>query len=196
MYALQMGLSTATHTTLLARLGSGQDQAAWIEFVARYGELIRGFCLRRGLQPADCEDVQQEVLMSLSKSMPGFQYDPSKGLFRSYLKTVVVHAILKKTRQNTPHHSLPDSESSPDAPDEQQWEQEWRQYHLRLAMRTIDAEFNPNDRRAFALYALDGKDVAAVARELEVSQDVVYQAKSRVLKRLSQLIDQQVREEG
>lgn len=196
MYALQMGLSTATHTTLLARLGSGQDQAAWIEFVARYGELIRGFCLRRGLQPADCEDVQQEVLMSLSKSMPGFQYDPSKGLFRSYLKTVVVHAILKKSRQNTPHHSLPDSESSPDAPDEQQWEQEWRQYHLRLAMRTIDAEFNPNDRRAFALYALDGKDVAAVARELEVSQDVVYQAKSRVLKRLSQLIDQQVREEG
>lgn len=196
MYALQMGLSTATHTTLLARLGTGQDHAAWMEFVSRYGELIRGFCIRRGLQPADCEDVQQEVLMSLSKSMPGFQYDPSKGLFRSYLKTVVIHAILKKSRQNTPHHSLPDSESSPDAPDEQQWEQEWRQYHLRLAMRTIDAEFNPNDRRAFALYALDGKDVAAVARELEVSQDVVYQAKSRVLKRLSQLIDQQVREEG
>lgn len=196
MYACPMGLSTATHTTLLARLGTGQDHAAWAEFVGRYGDLIRGFCIRRGLQPADCEDVQQDVLLSLSKSMPGFRYDPSKGLFRSYLKTVVIHAILKKSRQTSDHIPLPDSESSPDAPDEQQWEQEWRQYHLRLAMRTIDAEFNPTDRRAFAMYALDGKDAGEVSRDLGVSTEVVYQAKSRVLKRLSQLIDEQVREEG
>lgn len=191
-----MGLSTATHTTLLARLTDGQDHAAWAEFVARYGDLIRGFCLRRGLQPADCEDVQQDVLMSLSKSMPGFRYDPSKGLFRSYLKTVVVHAILKKSRQTADLAPLPDSESSPDAPDEQQWEQEWRQYHLRLAMRTIDSEFNATDRRAFTLYAVDGQTCEEVARELGVSQDVVYQAKSRILRRLSALIDEQVREEG
>jgi len=191
-----MGLSTATHTTLLARLADGQDHAAWAEFVSRYGELIRGFCLRRGLQAADCEDVQQDVLMSLSKSMPGFRYDPSKGLFRSYLKTVVVHAISKKSRQTDRPGPLPDSESSPDAPDEQQWEQEWRQYHFRLAMRTIDAEFNASDRRAFTLYALDGSPCEEVARELGVSPDAVYQAKSRIVRRLGQLIDAQVREEG
>ena len=90
---------TTTHASLLIRLRDGADSAAWKEFHERYGELIRGFARRRDLQAADCDDVAQEVMLSLSKAMPGFRYDPCKGKFRSYLKTVTLRAIFRKTQQ-------------------------------------------------------------------------------------------------
>lgn len=192
--------NTATHTTLLLRLAQ-EDLGAWSEFCSRYGELIRAFCIRRGLQPADIEDVQQDVLISLTKSMPGFQYDPAKGKFRSYLRTVVSHAISRRFRQNPGHAGLSQIDGSraevPGESDEDEhWEVEWRQHHLRLAMKMIHSEFNDNDWAAFEAYALEGKDAKELAASLGLSIDAVYQAKSRILRRLTQVIEVQVAEEG
>lgn len=188
---------TATHTTLLARLANAKDDAAWSEFHARYGDLIRGFCRRRGLQPADIEDVEQDVLLSLTKVMPGFVYDPSKGLFRSYLKTVVVNAISRRFRQNSASDGLSRFESDiPAADDEDQWESEWRQYHMRTALKRIAAEFSDSDRQAFDLYAVNGLDANETAKKLGISIDSVYQAKSRIVRRLGEIIEMQVSQEG
>jgi RNA polymerase sigma-70 factor (ECF subfamily) len=187
---------TATHSTLLARLADAGDSAAWVEFRLRYSELIRGFCARRGLQAADIDDVEQDVLLALSKAMGQFSYDRGKGMFRSYLKTVVNNAIAKKWRQNVPAGGLSQAEGVGVEGEDDPWEQEWRQHHFRRAMRTIEAEFAETDRRAFALYAVEGRDAAEVARELGTSVDVVYQAKSRILKRLSAVIEAQIADEG
>lgn len=192
---------TQTHATLLARLAGDDAPAAWPEFVSRYGDLIRGFARRRGLQTADVDDVTQDVLVSLSKALPGFRYDPAKGKFRSYLKTVVVRAIAKKSLQRRGEFTLLDLDGATrdglDAPDaESHWEVEWRQYHVRLAMRTINSEFNEADRSAFELYALHGREARDVASDLGLSVDQVYQAKSRITRRLAQLIEAQVQDEG
>jgi RNA polymerase sigma-70 factor (ECF subfamily) len=136
----------------------------------------------------------------------GFVYDPSKGTFRSYLKTTVVRAIARRARQNraiTGLEGIEDSASAAggpsgapsDQPDEA-WEQQWRQHHTRLAMKTVESEFNATDLEAFQRYALLQHDVQAVARDLKVSVDSVYQAKSRIVRRLSKLIADQVAEEG
>lgn len=193
--------SHSTHATLLERLAAGRDQAAWEEFCDRYGELIRGVARRRGLQAADCDDVVQETLLALTKAMPQFQYEPGKGKFRSYLKTVVLHTIFRRSRQRPGERRLEDYETAAGAAaDDDQvegdWESEWRQYHLRTAMRVIEAEFNENDRAAFDGYAVAGRGVRETAESLGISVDQVYQAKSRILKRLGQLVEQQVREEG
>lgn len=193
-----MYAGTQTHTTLLARLSEGEDPGAWNEFCARYGELIRNFALRRGVQPADADDILQEVLLALTKAMPGFVYDPAKGKFRAYLKTVVVHAASRRSRQNLPGASLSETSAAavagPD--DDETWEAEWRQYHLRLAMRTVESEFNENDLAAFDRYAVCGEDARGVAESLGLSIDQVYQAKSRMTRRLAELIERQVAEEG
>ena len=193
-----MYAQTTTHVTLLARLSGGADPAAWREFSERYEELIRAFARRRGLPPSDCDDVVQDVMLALTKAMPGFEYDPSKGKFRSYLKTVTLHAISRKSRQNPSMAHLGSSGGSDIGPaeDEVTWEAEWRQYHLRTAMKAIRTEFNPADLAAFDAYAVNGQDPATVASELGISVDSVYQAKSRVLKKLSQVIARQVEEEG
>jgi RNA polymerase sigma-70 factor (ECF subfamily) len=198
-----------THATLLARLGErgdGTDRGrAWSEFVDRYGELIRGFCRRHGLQASDTDDVLQDVLLSLSKAMPGFAYDPAIGKFRSYLKTVVLHAIYRKLCQARGGAALGDVESiaageaitaSGDPATDSQWEQEWRQHHLRQAMRAIDAEFSARDRAIFDRYAIGGELAEVVGREMGVTLDALYQIKSRITRRLSQVIEAQVAEEG
>ena len=78
-----------THETLLARLAQsgGDNQAAWLEFVDRYGRKIYGWCLRWGLQDADAQDVTQIVLLKLAQAMKEFTYDPARS-FRAWLKTV------------------------------------------------------------------------------------------------------------
>lgn len=197
----QVCTQLTTHTTLLARLADDTDREAWRDFYERYGELIRGFVRRRGLQPADCDDAVQEVLASLSQAMASFAYDPAKGKFRSYLKTVTLRAIFKIIRQKQGQVDLEHIEEATRAAEndttaEEAWEAEWRQYHLRQAMRVIEAEFNEADRRAFQQYAVEGVEAREVAAALGMSVDQVYQAKSRILKRLAQLIELQVQDEG
>ncbi len=192
---------TTTHGSLLIRLRDGTDSAAWQEFHDRYGKLIRGFARRRDLQPADCDDVAQEVMLSLSKVMPNFEYNPSSGKFRSYLKTATLRAIFRKSRQNHGEVALGTIEEATriaeaDAAVEEAWELEWQRYHLRQAMRTLESEFSEPDREAFRLYAIDGRDTRETAAELNISVNQVYKAKSRILKRLEKVIQLQVREEG
>jgi RNA polymerase sigma-70 factor (ECF subfamily) len=191
--------SSATQPLLLARLADSQDPTAWAEFMDRYADFIRRFCHLRGLGDADTEDTLQDVLLSLTKAMPGFRYDPAKGKFRSYLKTVVVNAISRKLIQNPRHACLSAVGSTitpADESEEAQWEAEWRQYHLRRALRLIDAEFSHTDRQAFERNALRGEAAQQVAKALGISVDSVYQAKSRISHRLSNIIKQQVDEEG
>lgn len=196
-----MTAHVTTHTSLLIRLADGSDSAAWREFHDRYGGLIGGFARRRGLQQPECEDVVQDVLISLAKAMPGFRYDPAKGKFRSYLKTATLRAVFKKSRQKQGEVVLGDIEeatrvATSDSRIEEEWEQEWRQYHLRQAMRVIDVEFSGADREAFQRYAVQGGDARETAAALNMSVDQVYQSKSRITKRLSEIIAAQVAEEG
>lgn len=190
-----------THTTLLARLSEGVDPAAWREFHDRYGELIQGFAQRYGLQPADCDDVAQEVLLALSKSMNSFTYDPGKGKFRSYLKTLTLRTIFRILRQKRRHMALEhidtaEKNASADPEVEQLWDKEWRQYHVRQAMGRLESEFNERDRLAFSLYVVKNRPASETADELNMSVDQVYQAKSRILKRLGRMIAEQVKDEG
>jgi RNA polymerase sigma-70 factor (ECF subfamily) len=191
---------TTTRASLLARLADGSDPAAWGEFCSRYEDLILGFARRQGLQEADCRDVLQDVLLALTRAMPGFRYDPGRGRFRAYLKTVVLHAIFRSSRQKHGQVDLGELEAAVesaagDAALDGQWEAQWRRCHLQRAMRLIEAEFNAADRAAFEAYALRGADARETAAGLGMSVEQVYQAKSRILRRLTALIEEQVREE-
>jgi len=193
---------TTTHASLIARLGDRDDPSAWQDFCHRYEDLIRGFAKRRGVQGPDADDLIQDVMMALTKAMPGFTYDPARGKFRSYLKTVVVHAISRRGCQNRPVAPLRGDESAagltPAADDEQEqaWELEWRQHHLRIGMWTVRAEFGESDLAAFDLYVQQQRPAEETAKTLGISLDRVYQAKSRILRRLGEIIAQQVEEEG
>jgi RNA polymerase sigma-70 factor (ECF subfamily) len=195
-----MPAQPSTHISLLDRLAHGRDSGAWADFHAAYGVLIHNFARRRNLRPEECDDVTQEVLLSLVKTLPGFRYDPAKGKFRSFLKTVTLRTIYQRTRRRRPELGQKQVEdaASPDedAAAEAAWDAEWRQYHLRQALRAIEAEFGSKDCRIFRRYALEGCDARETAAAFETTVQKVYQIKSQILRRLSELIDAQIEEEG
>lgn len=190
-----------THASLLARLADTADTDAWRHFLDHYGDLLRGFGRRRGLHAEECDDVVQDVVAALVPAMATFEYDPQRGRFRGFLKTIAVRAIARRAARGAKvvgDGTLADAAActEDESRAEAQWEMEWRQHHVRTAMRTIDAEFGSRDRAAFQRYGVDGAEVRDVAEALGMSIDQVYQAKSRILRRLSEVVAVQVAEEG
>ena len=62
--------ASATDVSLLLRLRQNPtDQAAWGNFVDRYGRRIYLWCRHWQLQEADAEDVTQNVLLKLAEQM-------------------------------------------------------------------------------------------------------------------------------
>ncbi|TWT43704.1 RNA polymerase factor sigma-70 [Phycisphaerae bacterium RAS1] len=186
-----------THVSLLARLSDGDDATAWSDFLDRYGELIRSFAQRRGLQAADCDDVAQDVLLALTKAMRSFEYRAEKGRFRAYLKAATLRLVNRKFWQKTgvrPLEQVEDAGADPAV--ESLWEEEWRAHHVRQAMRTLEVEFGRTELRAFQWYGVEGRGAQETAAALSLSLNQVYQAKSRVMKRLAELIEEQTQDEG
>jgi RNA polymerase sigma-70 factor (ECF subfamily) len=87
------GANDATSSSLLLRLRRlPLDQAAWSEFVDRYGPRIYAWCQRWHLQEADAHDVTQDVLVRLAQKMSTFAYNRALS-FRGWLRTVTMHAL-------------------------------------------------------------------------------------------------------
>lgn len=193
--------SQSTSATFVARLAGGANQAQWYEFLARYGELILSTARRHGLQAADCDDVLQDSLIEMTRSLKGFRYDRSRGRFRDYLRRIVLRATYRRIRQKYARGSQQPLDDQADganrpASSEDVWELEWRRYHVRQALRTIEAEFSELNRTAFSMCTAHGQSPQTVAGLLGISADQVYQARSRILKRLLAVIEQQVAREG
>jgi RNA polymerase sigma-70 factor (ECF subfamily) len=92
MAGTSSGDGNRTSTTLLRRLAeSPRDESAWGAFVKKYGEQIRRWCRRWGLQDADAQEVTQRVMAELARQMPDFKYDRSKR-FSAWLKTIAHRA--------------------------------------------------------------------------------------------------------
>ena len=190
-----MASGDTTRLTLLLRLRDRADQLGWEEFHARYGELLYRYARGRGVSHADAEDVVQEVEMYLFKAMEGFVYDVRKGRFRGYLRAAVVHSIGRraakyaKERAGLDPNVMDLAEAVKQATSDDQWEREWRLHRLRWALRTVASEFEKNTLDAFQLHALAGLSVDETAEKLGLSKASVYQAKSRILKRLKERLD-------
>ena len=84
------------------------DALAWDEFVGRYQPMIRAWCLKWGSQPADADDVAQQVLLKLLTAMKQYRRQAGSG-FRGWLKTVTHHAWLDFVASRRMAASYPES---------------------------------------------------------------------------------------
>jgi len=189
--------SQSTHPSLLDRVRSLDDHAAWREFEARYRELILRYALRRGLEAHDAEDVLQAVLLRLARRLPSFEYRPEVGSFRSYLRRVVQNEIFHAFARPEParlrvedlEDTLPD-----DTGDDELWIEEWTQHHYRLAMAAVREDFPARSLGIFERL-LAGDAPEGLARAHGISVEAVYKVKQRVRERLRERIERQVHEE-
>lgn len=186
-----------TRHSLLARLDDPEDRLAWQQFVELYGSLVYGFARQRGLQDADAADLTQEVLLAIAQTAGHWRYDPQRGSFRGWLYGITRNKIAQflNHRHSQPRGSgdtatLQRLAEEPERDSEAAWEREYQQHLFRLAAAQIQKHFSLTTWKAFWRTAIDGACGAAVAAELSISVGAVYVARSRVLARLTEVIQQ------
>ena len=180
-----------TSASLILRVGqSPTDEAAWAEFVDRYGPKVLAWSRGWGLQPADAEDVTQAVMVKLSRQMGRFAYDESKGSFRGWLQTLARNAWRDWASARGPA-----ADGSP-ANDAVLAGVEAREDLVRRLEENFDLEvlveavYRVRERvaektwEAYRLGAMEGQPAAEVASRLQMTVANVFKAKSNVLKRV------------
>jgi RNA polymerase sigma-70 factor (ECF subfamily) len=180
-----------TSISLLGRLRQREDHEAWQRFVHLYSPLLYYWVRGVKLPPADAADLVQEVLLVVVEKMPEFDYDPSRS-FRGWLRTVTLNKWRERCRRFATAPPAEDAELNALADSSGTnvfAEQEYRQWLVRQALQIMQSEFEPATWKACWEVVVEDRPAAEVAAELQVSLDVVYGAKSRVLRRLREELD-------
>ena len=189
---MDKAFSTQTSPTLLGRLRKDPtDQAAWSEFVDRYGPKIYGWCRGWRLQEADAEDVTQTVLLKLADKMRSFAYDPKRS-FRGWLMTLTHHAWSdfldgrRKTGTGSGDSRVHEQLESVEAREDlvTRLKEEFDREILDEASLRVRLKIEPHKWDVFRLMALEGKSGAEVAKQLQMKVATVFVVRSKVQKML------------
>jgi RNA polymerase sigma-70 factor (ECF subfamily) len=189
------GLDATTSLTLLRLLGGpDRDEKAWGRFCDRYEPLIGRWCRRWPLQPADVEDMTQDVLIRVFNKINTFK--PGLGGFRGWLKTVVENAVkdfLRTRRRHPGDQGSGDSDFAellpPAAGSEtvdalvQELDSSLRR-DMEGILARVEQQIEPETMRAFRMTFLEGRPIADAAAELGKSYAAVCMAINRVKKKL------------
>ncbi len=188
---------SSTRPSLLLRIRDPRDSEAWQTFVDVYGRLVFRHCRSRGLHHEDAENVTQEVFAQVSRSIRRFDYRPELGRFRDWLGTVTrneINRLLKKevraARGSGGVEEEPTLDSIAARGEDTAWAEEFNAHLLATALARSRPHFEEQTWRAFERVWLDKRPAAEVAEELQVPIDRVYVAKSRVLERLQQEVQE------
>lgn len=183
-----------TRVSLFIKIRETNDDNAWTEFVEIYTPLIYAYARRQGLQDADAADVTQDVMTSINRAIQNFDYDPTQGTFRGWLFTVTRNQISRFWKKQSRRGITGDEamqailDQRTSVSDEAFWNQQHQWRLLYWAAEKVKTEFTQSTWNAFALTAFEQKKPQQVAAEVGISVGAVYIAKSRVIKRIRELI--------
>ncbi len=179
---------TVTSTTLLDGLKDPGNATVWRQWVERYRPLVVSAARRMGLSAADAEDVAQNALLAFAEAYRLGRYESAQGRLRSWLMGIVRNQVLR-WRQRAPLGDGPEPPDEPAAAGELEaiWEEEWRAAVLRHCLGLVRGEFEPRTIEAFERFALREEPARMVGGALGLSENAVFGAKRRVLRRLQEL---------
>jgi RNA polymerase sigma factor (sigma-70 family) len=198
-------MEPTTRRSLVLRLRNLDDEAAWAEFVDVYEPLIVRLARRKGLQEADARDLCQDVFRAVAAAIDRWDPDPAKGRFRAWLfriaRNLLVNFLARERRQTrgsgrTSVQDLLDAQPATDAGAEADFVAEFRRRAFRWAAQKVKNEFTESTWQAFWKTGVDNRPVSEVAAELGLSAGAVYIARSRVLARLRERVEQLTEDTG
>ncbi len=189
----------ATRQSLIVKLRDPGAAEAWREFVALYEPLVYGFARRKGLQDADARDLCQDVFKAVAGAVDQWDPDPARGSFRGWLSRIARNLLLNflTRKQHEPRgsgstsvHELLDAQPAADPSVTALFDAEYKRRVFRWAAGEIQGEFTPTTWQAFWRTAVGSEPPREVAAALGLSVGAVYIARSRVVARLRQRIEQ------
>lgn len=172
------------------------DPSAWRQLAATYGPLVYSWARRAGLSGADAADITQEVFRVVTLWAGRVAHGRPGDTFRGWLWTVTQNKLRDFWRRRSGQAAatggsdaqallqlIPDSESVNES-----------QLSLDLsgalgeAVNKVKKEFEARSWRAFWRVTVDGQQPAEVGRELGMTTNAVYVARSRILRRLREVM--------
>jgi RNA polymerase sigma-70 factor (ECF subfamily) len=161
-----------------------------------YTPLVAAWLRAQALQPADVDDLTQEVLETLLRELPRFHHDLRPGAFRRWLSGIVLNRLRAFWRARRPvpaagdlsREQALDELEDPNSELSRRWDEEHDWHVVRRLLELIEPEFEPATWQAFRMAVLEGKPTREVATALNLSANAVRIAKSRVLARFRQEI--------
>jgi RNA polymerase sigma-70 factor (ECF subfamily) len=189
-----------TRQSLLGRLKDWDDHESWREFFDTYWKLIYQVAIKAGLTDAEAQDVVQETVIGVLKQMPGFEYRPENGSFKSYLLTQTGWRIADQFRKRRANplmepRGAPTSTEGPPGQDiadpasldwQKNWDEDWEQNLMQAAIQRVKLRVNSKAYQMFDLLVFKEWPIARVAQAFHVNQAKVYLAKHRVSRLLKE----------
>jgi RNA polymerase sigma factor (sigma-70 family) len=195
-------ISTPTRTTLLRAVRDMDNHGGWREFYDRYARVIHDAARSQGLSEAEAQDVVQETLLSVVRTMPDFQYDPARCSFKTWLLHLTKCRIADHFRRLPPHRLMhqtrcdvePRTSTMDRIPDSSEsdlnavWDDEWRNNLLDLALDRFKSQVSPIHFQVFYLLMLKRATARQVANALKVNLGLVYLVRHRLTPKFKRLI--------
>lgn len=176
-----------------------EDRVAWASFYESYWKPLFAFARRAGLSESDAEDVAQETVMKVAQRLPGFVYDPAKGSFRGWLKTIATRRVADHFR--TSNRRLPAALADEKEPViavppelEKLWDEEWQRHWLELALQRLKQRINPFHYQVFYSHSARNWPMEEVSRTFGVKAGTVHVIHHRVKPIFEELL-RELREE-
>ena len=183
----------ATRRSLVERLADWGDQLRWQEFFDTYSKLIYSAARKSGLTDGEAQEVVQETVITVAKSIDKLKYDPAIGSFKGWLLQITRWRITDQFRKREPgeakHPRLSDDHATATierVPDSRGidfdavWEMEWKENLFEAAIARVKKQIEPKQFQIFDCYVRKEWPAQKVAAQLGVNIGQVYLARHRV----------------
>lgn len=181
-----------TQKTLLEKLRVFDDNAAWMRFMDMYQPMMQAWCRRFGFQDADVEELTARLLAKLVSALPQFDYDPEKGRFRGWLKTMTHREISNLARERRRH--LPSGglmweavDDIDDLVDSLHAKSAEMLKSFMDAVKEVEKEFEGEERKSWEMFQrifLAGQEIKTIADEFGVSYHAAAMRVQRIKKKV------------
>lgn len=197
----QNGNETPSISTNLLVQIQNMDGEGWARFVGIFAPIVYAWCRKAGISQSDAPDLVQDVFATVARQAHRFSKRTAEDSFRSWLATITRCRVIDHFRkcckqpagtggtdamhllQQTPAELESSIASSIAWPHAEGW-------LIGRIMRDVECEFEAVTWNAFWQTTIDSRPAADVSAELGISVASVYQAKSRVLRRVRKLLEE------
>ncbi|MEQ8789582.1 MAG: sigma-70 family RNA polymerase sigma factor [Pirellulaceae bacterium] len=184
-----------TSLSLLDKVKRDASSESTSQLVYVYAPLLRRWLRRYSIQDCDVDDLVQTVLATVFRELPRFDHNGRPGAFRSWLRLILVNRLRAFWRSGRYRPTATGDSDLMKKLDEladetsslsRVWDEEYDRRVIAQLIDLVQPKVAPNTWEAFRRQAIEGESAADAARDLNMSIDAVYAAKSRVLRMLRQ----------
>jgi RNA polymerase sigma factor (sigma-70 family) len=178
-----------TRQTLLKKLQLNLSEESWEEFIYFYKNFIYSIIKTMGINETDADDIYQQVLVRIWKSIKNFNAKQKKGSFRSWIYKITQNTTLtfiaksstKKSKMAEIQLDVEDKVHSPEI--DQIIDEQWNRHISKMAFKNIAERISEKALEAFTSQ-FNGETPEDTARRLGLEKRTIYIYRARIKQKL------------